>query len=178
MTQPPGPVRGPMQPQYPPLSPEPPAQKKKRGWIIAVIVILGLILFGSCVAGLASLSETPNTTATESDSAGETVDDAGTEVSNTPAKSAPKSSAKPKPEIDNTISNGLHEVGVDVQAGQYKTDVPDSESCYWARHKDDSGELDAIIANENIDGPARASVTIKKGEFFESGDCGTWKKVG
>ncbi len=75
-----------------------------------------------------------------------------------------------------TIGEGNYEVGVDVQAGRYKTSVPDDELCYWARNKDDSG--DSIIANELQDGPAQMSVTIKKGEFFETSGCGTWTKVG
>ena len=49
--------------------------------------------------------------------------------------------------------------------------------CYWERLKDDKGGLNSIIANDNVNPGGRASVTLKKGEFFNSHGCGTWKKV-
>ena len=53
----------------------------------------------------------------------------------------------------------------------------DSSGCYWARMKDDSGELDSIIANDNVNPGARVSITVKRGEFFNSNGCGTWTMV-
>jgi hypothetical protein len=78
------------------------------------------------------------------------------------------------------VSDGVHQVGTDIPAGRYKTEGPSATSiipnCYYARLKNDSGEFDAIIANDNLQGPG--SVTLKKGEFVEfSGGC-TWTKVG
>ncbi|MBN9739423.1 hypothetical protein PP1_031060 [Pseudonocardia sp. P1] len=63
-------------------------------------------------------------------------------------------------------------------AGRYKTAGPGStdilDSCYLERSKDDSGELDSIIANDNLTGPS--SVTVKDGEFVTfNGGC-TWAK--
>lgn len=77
-----------------------------------------------------------------------------------------------------TVGNGTYEVGVDLEPGRYKTAGPSQSSivpmCYWARHKDDSGEFRSIIANDNLQGPG--SLTVKAGEFVEfSGDC-TWTK--
>lgn len=44
--------------------------------------------------------------------------------------------------------------------------------CYWERDRNDSGDFDAIIANDNVDGPS--SVSVNKGEFVKfSGSC-TW----
>jgi hypothetical protein len=70
------------------------------------------------------------------------------------------------------------EVGVDLEPGRYKTAGPDQSSiipmCYWKRATNDSGELNAIISNQNIRGPG--AVTVKNGEFIEfSGGC-TWTK--
>jgi len=75
------------------------------------------------------------------------------------------------PAVDtHTLSAGLYKVGDVIPAGQYKTTGADS--CYWARLKNDSGDLGAIIANNNLTGPG--SVTVKPGEYFEiSGTC-TW----
>ncbi|MCX5317227.1 hypothetical protein [Streptomyces sp. NBC_00154] len=46
----------------------------------------------------------------------------------------------------------------------------------WARLKNASGELGAIIANDNITGQAR--VTARKGVYFETKGCLKWEKVG
>jgi hypothetical protein len=37
--------------------------------------------------------------------------------------------------------------------------------------------MDSIIANDNVNPGARASITVKSGEFFKSNDCGTWTRV-
>ena len=78
-----------------------------------------------------------------------------------------------------TVSDGTYQVGVDMAAGRYKTSGPPAGStldmCYWERARNDSGQLDAIIANEIVQGPG--SVTVNKGEFATlSGGC-TWTKV-
>lgn len=61
---------------------------------------------------------------------------------------------------------------------QLRTSGPTSshgtDSCYWERASNDSGETSSIIANDNISGPG--SVTVKKGEFLKlSGTC-VWKQ--
>ncbi len=43
--------------------------------------------------------------------------------------------AEPNATVTDTISDGVHEVGVDVKAGQYKTNVPEGEFCYWERRR-------------------------------------------
>jgi hypothetical protein len=76
------------------------------------------------------------------------------------------------------MEEGTYEIGVDAQPGRYKTTVPqNSTGCYWERTKDDSGDMDSIIANDNVNPGARASITVKSGEFFKSNDCGTWTRV-
>ncbi|MDP8929353.1 MAG: hypothetical protein M3O70_12480 [Actinomycetota bacterium] len=70
-----------------------------------------------------------------------------------------------------SFSDGVHKVGEDIAAGSYKTDGDGGiMGCYWARLKNDSGEFDAIIANQIVQGPSR--VTVKTGEYLEtSGGC-------
>ncbi len=76
--------------------------------------------------------------------------------------------------------DGQYLVGDDMQAGTYKTAGPEKgsiiESCYWARTNDASGEFEAIIANDNLQGQGR--VTVNKGEYFETNGCREWTKVG
>lgn len=90
----------------------------------------------------------------------------------------PKPAAKPGP-ATTVEGDGQYLVGEDMQAGTYKTAGPDSgliDNCYWARTKNASGEFDAIIANDNIQGQGR--VTVNKGEYFETTGCQEWTKVG
>ena len=42
---------------------------------------------------------------------------------------------------------------------------------------DDRGGLNSIIANDNVNPGARVSITVKRGEFFNSEGCGTWTRV-
>mgnify|MGYP000854431277 CR=1 FL=1 len=79
--------------------------------------------------------------------------------------------------VTTVAGDGQYLVGEDIKPGTYKTagtarDYP----CYWARLKDASGELSAIITNDNITGPTR--VTVKKGEYFETKGCREWRRVG
>jgi hypothetical protein len=73
---------------------------------------------------------------------------------------------------ESTFGDGEHRVGADITAGTYR--APHAESgCYWARLRDFSGELDAILANSNESGPT--VVTIKSTDAgFESNGCGSW----
>lgn len=79
-----------------------------------------------------------------------------------------------------SFRDGTFKVGVDIKTGTYKTDGKShsgisGDYCYWARAKDDSGELDAIIANDFSKGPNR--VTVHAGEYFHTtGEC-DWKLV-
>jgi len=59
------------------------------------------------------------------------------------------------------MEEGTYEIGVDAQPGRYKTTVPqNSTGCYWERTKDDSGDMDSIIANDNVNpGAVRRSLS-------------------
>ncbi|MFI9615373.1 hypothetical protein ACIHCM_27470 [Streptomyces sp. NPDC052023] len=91
----------------------------------------------------------------------------------------PKPAKKPGP-ATMVEGEGQYLVGEDMQAGTYKTAGPDKsgfiDNCYWARTKNASGEFEAIIANDNLQGQGR--VTVNKGEYFETNGCQEWTKVG
>jgi hypothetical protein len=160
------------QPPYSPVPVQQQLKKPKRfGWPTVIITSVISLFVGMlfAFAGEPTTTAVPEATATVTETLPAEDQQKPTEESTEP---------KPKPDqpkVDDTISDGMHEVGVDVKAGQYKTSVPEGASCYWERSRDDSG--DSTIANELQDGPARQSVTIKKGEFFKTEDCGTWKRV-
>jgi hypothetical protein len=76
------------------------------------------------------------------------------------------------------MDDGTYEIGVDAKPGRYKTRVPeDSSGCYWEKMKDDSGGFNSLIANGEVNPGGRVSITLKRGEFFNSEDCGTWTRV-
>lgn len=74
----------------------------------------------------------------------------------------------------NTFSEGRWIVGEDIKAGTYKTTEPvTSTSCYWAITSSGSNG-DNIIAND-FGTQGNHTVTLKKGQDFESQQCGDWK---
>ncbi|MFE4620502.1 hypothetical protein ACFRJ7_30815 [Streptomyces sp. NPDC056747] len=93
-------------------------------------------------------------------------------------KPTPTPTAKPGP-ATSFEGDGQYLVGEDIAAGTHKTaGAADSAipNCYWARHKDASGEFSSIIANGNVQGQTR--VTVRKGEYPEVNGCLPWKKAG
>jgi hypothetical protein len=89
----------------------------------------------------------------------------------------PKPTKKAKPSIPDKISDGTWEIGVDAQPGKYKTRVTHGANCYWQIAKAAGSDLDDILSNDNVSG-GPAVVVLKKGRFFQTEDCGTWRKVG
>lgn len=78
------------------------------------------------------------------------------------------------------IGAGTWIVGEDVQPGTYRTVVPDvSINCYWARLGDLSGGSEPVLANDNVGGGDRVTVTVRDGDAgFTSMNCGVWELVG
>ncbi|HVX19070.1 MAG TPA: hypothetical protein VHA73_13655 [Acidimicrobiales bacterium] len=69
------------------------------------------------------------------------------------------------------FSDGLFEVGHDIQPGKYHTDG--GSGCYWA--KLNSSDTSNIADNDNATGPV---TIVIDSAYFQSEDCGTWTKVG
>ncbi|WP_343832303.1 hypothetical protein [Glutamicibacter creatinolyticus] len=75
---------------------------------------------------------------------------------------------------ENSVTNGIWTVGTDIKAGTYRTKESVGSDCYWAVLK--SGTNGSDILNNGIPGGGRPTVTVKKGQDFESVRCGTWVK--
>ncbi|MET8766463.1 hypothetical protein [Streptomyces sp. NPDC004658] len=72
--------------------------------------------------------------------------------------------------------DGEYRVGTDVKPGTYRTTGNDDGMCYWERAKDASGELDSLLANDNVSGTSY--VTIKPTDkLFKSSGCEDWQAV-
>ena len=71
------------------------------------------------------------------------------------------------------IAAGTWIVGIDVAPGTYLSRA--GSSCYWARLRAFTGDLNSIIANDNPRG--RAIVTISRSDKgFDTNGCGTWTR--
>lgn len=155
-------------PGHPPAPVAPPRKVRNWPWILGMVVLATLIL------GAVAYVTDPNA------SAGSTRETTDTSAPGTSTSEPPAPAAANPPGPARTMDGGVYQVGVDVRAGRYKTPGPPADDsngwCYWARHADDSGAIESIIANGNTEGPG--SVTVRRGEFVEvTGGC-TWTRVG
>jgi hypothetical protein len=73
--------------------------------------------------------------------------------------------------------DGDFRVGSDVRPGTYRTTGNSDGMCYWERAKDAKGEMDSILANDNVSGTSY--VTVKATDkLFKSTGCKDWEAVG
>ncbi|MDQ0909987.1 hypothetical protein [Streptomyces canus] len=73
--------------------------------------------------------------------------------------------------------DGHFQVGSDIRPGTYRTTGNSDGMCYWERAKDASGEMDSLLANDNVTGTSY--VTVKATDkLFKSSDCHAWEAVG
>lgn len=68
-----------------------------------------------------------------------------------------------------TIEPGIYLVGIDIQPSNYKGKAASGDYCYWARLSNVTGELSAIIANDNAQG--QFYVRVGKSDFALSTAC-------
>ncbi|MER5909271.1 hypothetical protein ABT124_01910 [Streptomyces sp. NPDC001982] len=72
--------------------------------------------------------------------------------------------------------DGEFQVGSDVKPGTYRTTGNTDGMCYWERAKDASGEMDSLLANDNVSGTSY--VTVKPTDkLFKSSGCTDWEAV-
>ncbi|GAA2498092.1 hypothetical protein [Streptomyces longisporus] len=72
--------------------------------------------------------------------------------------------------------DGDFRVGSDVKPGTYRTTGNTDGMCYWERAKDAKGEMDSILANDNVSGTSY--VTVKATDkLFKSNGCKDWEAV-
>ncbi|MEV2213734.1 hypothetical protein AB0H86_20185 [Streptomyces sp. NPDC050997] len=72
--------------------------------------------------------------------------------------------------------DGDFQVGSDIKPGTYRTTGNSDGMCYWERAKDASGEMNSLLANDNVSGASY--VTVKAGDkIFKSSDCADWEAV-
>ncbi|MFF5101420.1 hypothetical protein [Streptomyces sp. NPDC000134] len=72
--------------------------------------------------------------------------------------------------------DGDFQVGSDVEPGTYRTTGNTDGMCYWERAKDASGELDSLLANDNVTGTGYVTVGAAD-KIFKSSGCHDWEAV-
>ncbi|MFJ6408955.1 hypothetical protein ACIQK9_25885 [Streptomyces hydrogenans] len=131
----------------------------------AVVVVVAI---GAAMGGGGDEGTTPEAKPSAPASSGGKGSDAGSK--------APESKAPEEKKAVTIDGDGDFEVGSDVKPGLYRTTGNEDAMCYWERSKDATGELDSILANDNVTGTAY--VEIKKSDkFFKSTGCETWEAV-
>jgi hypothetical protein len=167
-----------------PTGPVQPARGRRRWLKYGAVALISLSIGagigtrgGSAETGEATAADTkagPRPTVTVTETAEADAKPAPTVTETVTAK--PKKTKKPGP-ATRFSGEGEFVVGEDIKPGTYKTAGPEGGfGCYWERAENASGEFDAIIANNNLNGPGR--VTLNSGEYFQTNRCQERKRVG
>lgn len=169
--------------QTQPLPPPPPPpvrrsstpEDKRLRWLFAATgLVVGLVIMAIATPSQPTTIEATAPTVTKTvTQPGPTVTQAvevpGEETTVT-VKAAP-----PKPEV--AFGPGAWLVGEDIAPGKYKTAEEVGEGCYWEITTGPNG--DDIVANQFVaESGGIQRVTLKKGQQFDSNDCGDWVKAG
>jgi hypothetical protein len=176
---PPGPgmppyAMGPPPHGYPPAAP--PQKKKRLGlWIAGGATALLLLCCGGIGIAVSQSDDDSDPEATQPPATAAQKTAAGTKA--VPPVTKPATKPTTPAQAAQTVGDGTWLVPADVKPGTYTTDVPeDSSGCYWQRSKNAEGDLDSILANDNVEAGAHVVLTIRKTDkSFKTNDCGDWK---
>lgn len=161
-------------------APQPPSKGRAKkilthGGVLVVGLVLGVAMGGSGSSDAASATPAPTVT----------VHDTVTVTAK--AKPAPtvtvtktvKPKAKAKPAVVTVPGDGTYLVGTDIKPGTYKTSGPADSvipNCYWERSSSTSGNMDGILANDNLSGAGVVTV-LPSDKVFKTTGCNDWTKV-
>ena len=81
----------------------------------------------------------------------------------------------PPPAPVSAIEEGVWTVGSDIAPGKYRTIDAVSDGCYW-KISTSGTNGDDIVSNDNPSG-GHPVVTLRKGQDFQTQDCGSWAKA-
>jgi hypothetical protein len=131
--------------------------------VIVVIIVL-LIVLSAVARGCAGRGGDSGKSSTGSDpGAKEEAKKKGEKKEKSNEKSKKKEDPNPN------FSNGMHQVGTDLQPGTYRI-RKDSRGCCYAPLGDFSGELEEILANGNANEPTIVTIAPTDANF-ESQRC-------
>ncbi|WP_030419580.1 hypothetical protein VM636_18280 [Streptomyces sp. SCSIO 75703] len=135
---------------------------------IALGAVVGIVVIGAISAN-AGGDDDKNTSGKDSSAS------AGPQSGGDDKTKGAADESKPAKKKADIKGSGEFEVGSDVKPGTYRSSGNDG-MCYWERAKDASGELDSILANDNVTGTSY--VTVKATDkIFKSNGCKDWEAV-
>jgi hypothetical protein len=132
---------------------------------VALGAVVGIVVIGAVSANAGD------------DSSDSTSSDKGSSASAQAKPGGEKEAARAAEEKKAAFEgDGDFQVGADIKPGTYRTSGNDDGMCYWERAKDSSGEMDSLLANDNVTGTSY--VTVKASDkLFKSSDCNDWEAV-
>ncbi len=160
-------------PPLPPEESESPKARSTRWYKVTVGAVIALIVM-VVMAAAAGCSDEDPTDGSGAEAGAEQAEQAEQQGADDEAAPEEESEAEPAPAAPEhaTFGSGDFRVPQDIKRGTYRTREA-SPGCYWQTTKDFSGDLEAIIANENASGPTIVTITpAAKG--FSTSDCAEW----
>ncbi|SDL04446.1 hypothetical protein [Streptomyces indicus] len=152
--------------------PQPQPEPPRRGWFARhkVLTAIGAVVVVVAIGGALGAGGSDGSDSSK-DSASASAG-AGSDGKGGKDKAADDAKKAEEPEVA-IEGDGDFEVGSDVKPGTYRTTGNDDGMCYWERLKDSKGELESILANDNVTGTSY--VTVKAGDkLFKSSGCNGW----
>ena len=152
--------------------------RQSRRTQLAIIAGIGVVWWGGIITAIAASSSGNDKTASEASPVSPTTNQRETVAQTTTAETTTvqettEEAAPQEPEKPTGFGDGTHKVPSDIAPGTYRSS--DETTCYWARLKGFSGELNDIIANGNN---SPEIVTIGKNDAgFDTQACGDWVPV-
>jgi hypothetical protein len=137
---------------------------------VALGAVVGIVVIGAVSTNSGDNGDSDSTSSDKGSSSSAQAKPGGEEDS---AKTAEEKAEEKKVAFE---GDGEFEVGTDIKPGTYRTTGNTDGMCYWERAKDASGEMDSLLANDNVTGTSY--VTVKAGDkLFKSSDCNDWEAV-
>ncbi|MFF3331492.1 hypothetical protein ACFYWX_18290 [Streptomyces sp. NPDC002888] len=136
---------------------------------VALGAVVGIVVIGAVSANAGGGDGGKKTDATDKGSSVSAQKTPGTKKDSGKAEAAEKKAA--------FEGDGDFQVGTDIKPGTYRTTGNTDDLCYWERAKDASGELDALLANDNVSGTSYVTVQASD-KLFKSSGCNDWEAVG
>lgn len=139
---------------------------------VALGAVVGIVVIGVVSANAGD--DEKKADATDKGSSASTQKTPGTKKDSGKAGAGEKAKAAEKKAAFE--GDGDFQVGTDIKPGTYRTTGNTDDMCYWERAKDASGELDSLLANDNVSGTSY--VTVKASDkVFKSNGCNDWEAV-
>jgi hypothetical protein len=162
-----------------------PATAKRRGPLVPILAAAGTGLVGLLAGvgiGAAPASDTVTTAGASTVTVTKTAAGTGaatvTVTGKAPAPAAKTVTVKVTqgpPKAKAAMGEGSYLVGEDIAPGRYRMIEAAGGNCYWGIYRAGTNQAD-IIQNDIVTG-GRATVTLKKGQEFDSTGCGDWAKA-